>query len=89
MAKNVSLKEITPKPVAELSDDEVLATAELRMEQSQGARLGELLDCQQAGNLNEAEQTELAVLMQFYQESLVRKAQALSEAFRRGLRESI
>jgi hypothetical protein len=49
-------------------------------------RLGELLDRQQAGLLPGAEPAELAALLQVYQRGLLRKAQALREAVRRGLR---
>ncbi len=76
-------------PVGKLSDSEVLAAADLRMEEAQGRRLGRLLDRQQAGRLREAERNELAALMQVYHECLVRKAQALREAVRRGLREPL
>ena len=76
-------------PVGELSDSEVLATADLRMDEAQGRRLGRLLDRQQADKLREPERTELAALMQVYHECLVRKAQALGEAVRRGLREPL
>lgn len=76
-------------PVGELSDNEVLAAADLRMDEAQGRRLGKLLDRQQAGKLREAERNELAALMQVYHECLVRKAQALGEAVRRGLREPV
>jgi hypothetical protein len=38
--------------------------------------------------LSDAERSDLAVLMQRYQEGLFRKAQAWHEAVRRGLRES-
>jgi hypothetical protein len=76
-------------PVGKLSDNEVLAAADLRMDEAQGRRLGRLLDHQQAGKLREAERNELAALMQVYHECLVRKAQALGEAVRRGLREPL
>ena len=82
-----SASELTP--VGKLSDSEVLAAADLRMEQAQGRRLGRLLDRQQAGKLRDAERNELAALMQVYHECLVRKAQALGEAVRRGLREPL
>jgi hypothetical protein len=73
-------------PVGELADEEVTELAELRMGETQGKRLGQLLDRQQAGKLGEAERRELAALLQVYHECLVRKAQAVSEAVRRGLR---
>lgn len=72
--------------VEELSDSELLVAADLRMDEAQGRRLGRLLDRQQAGKLSEAERSELTALMQVYHECLVRKAQALGEAVRRGLR---
>jgi hypothetical protein len=76
-------------PVETLSDNDLLAAAELRMEAAQGKRLGRLLDRQQAGKLAETERRELAALMQVYHQCLMRKAQALSEAVRRGLRERL
>jgi hypothetical protein len=72
-------------PVEELSDSEVLAAAHLQMDHAHGRRLGKLLDRRQAGKLTEAERSELAALVQIYHENLVRKAQALREAVRRGL----
>ena len=76
-------------PVEELSNAEVLEAAELRMDSALGKRLGRLLDRQQAGKLRETERGELAALMQVYHQLLVRKAQALREAVRRGLREPL
>jgi len=81
--------EVLQKPVRDLLDKELLATADLRMEESQGRRLGRLLDRQGAGDLRESERVELAALMQVYNEGLVRKAQAIAEAVRRGLREPL
>ncbi|MCI0489138.1 MAG: hypothetical protein L0229_21305 [Blastocatellia bacterium] len=76
-------------PVEELSDSEILAGAELRMDEALGKRLGKLLDRQEAGNLSESERGELTALMQVYHECLIRKAQSLREAVRRGLRETL
>lgn len=73
------------KPVSELSDEDVLALTELKMEPDQDARISELLDCQQAGTLTESDRPELRRLMQIYQEGLLRKATALREAVERGL----
>ena len=77
------------KPVTELTDEEVLALTELQMEPKQDRRLSLLLDRQQAGKLSDAERAELWALMQIYQEGLLRKAQALHEAVRRGLWEPL
>ncbi len=76
-------------PIAEMSDAEVLAVADSRMDATQDQRFGELLHKQQAGTLLDNEQPELLALMQVYQEGLLRKAQALNEAVHRGLREPL
>lgn len=73
------------EPVSKLSDQQVLALTELQMKSEEDSRLSELLDRQQAGILTESEHPELQVLMQIYQEGLLRKATALSEAVKRGL----
>jgi hypothetical protein len=77
------------EPVSKLSDNQVLALTKLQMEPFQDMRLSELLDRQQAGILVEDERSELQTLMQIYQEGLLRKATALSEAVNRGLMESL
>ena len=74
------------RPIADWPDDAVLAAADLQMPVRDDQRLSELLERQQAGRLSNAEGAELAALMQVYQEGLLRKAQALHEAVRRGLR---
>ena len=73
------------QPMAELTDEQVIACAHLQLEPSQDARLSELLDQQQAGLLDSQKSDELTALMQVYQEGLLRKATALSEAVKRGL----
>jgi predicted DNA-binding protein len=85
----VGLKSEAVEPVSALSDEEVMALAELQLASDQDQRLSSLLDKQQAGTLIEAERSELLGLMQVYQESLLRKAQALREAVQRGLREPL
>ncbi|SRR5258708_3178164 len=77
---------VSSKPVSELSDEEVLSAADAQMEPVQDQRFSALLDRQQAGKLAGDERPELLALMQVYQEGLLRKAQALNEAVRRGLR---
>ena len=77
------------KPVSELSNKEVLKLTELQMAPAQDRRLSRLLDRQQAGQLKAEERVELLTLMQIYQNGLLRKAQALAEAVRRGLREPL
>jgi hypothetical protein len=77
------------EPIADISDEPVLALTELQMEPDQDTRLSELLDRQQAGLLFEDERLELQALMQIYQEGLLRKATAFSEAVKRGLIEPL
>ena len=77
------------RPTSELSDAEVLALSQLEMDRAQDRRLSELLGHQQAGTLTDTEDRELRALMQVYSGGLVRKAQALQEAVRRGLREPL
>jgi hypothetical protein len=81
----ISLEATTLEPVSALSDQQVLALTELQMESEEDIRLSELLDKQQAGIVTESEHSKLQTLMQIYQEGLLRKATALSEAVKRGL----
>ena len=74
------------KPVTELSDKEVLKLARLQMSPAEDRRFSRLLHSQQSGPLTPEERTELLTLMQAYGNGLLRKAQALNEAVRRGLR---
>ncbi len=71
--------------IAKLSDGEVLALTELRMEPEADRRLSELLDRQQAGELSDLERAELAALMRTYEIGILRQSQALAEAVQRGL----
>jgi hypothetical protein len=77
------------EPVSALSDAQILVLTELQMEPDQDTRLTELLDRQQAGILIALEELELKMLMQVYQEDLLRKATALDEAVKRGLIEPL
>jgi hypothetical protein len=86
---SVSLNILDLPPVADLPDEQVLALTELQMEPEQDARLSALLDRQQANLITENERLELQALMQLYQEGLLRKATALSEAVKRGLLEPL
>jgi hypothetical protein len=78
-----------PPAVATLSDEEVLALTDLRLPATEDRRLSALLDRQQAATITETERADLGSLLQLYQEGLLRKAQALEEAVRRGLREPL
>jgi len=72
--------------ISALSDADVLALADLQLEREADRRLSALLESQQAGTLSGSERSELLTLMQLYQDGLLRKAGALKEAVRRGLR---
>jgi hypothetical protein len=74
------------RPITDLSDQEVLDLADSRLEEAQDLRLTMLLDRQQAGTLTDAERTEVLSLMQTYEATLLRQAEALAEAVRRKLR---
>jgi hypothetical protein len=75
--------------ITELPDAELLELVELEMPPAQDQTFSRLLQKQQEGRLSDQERSELVSLMQLYQEGLLRKAQALREAVRRGLREPL
>jgi hypothetical protein len=76
-------------PLEKLSDAEVMELADSRMNPAQNARMSELLDKQQAGEILDTEKDELSVLVYIYEQGSLLKAQAIYEAIRRGLREPI
>jgi len=59
------------------------------METSQDQRLSQLLQIQQERATTTTEQSELEMLMEIYQAGLMRKAQALNESVKRGLRQPL
>ena len=79
----------TSKPVSELSDAEVIAQTQLRLQPIQEKRLSELLDRQQSGTIASVERDELQALIHIYETRLLRQAQALNEAVQRGLLEPL
>ena len=73
--------------MTEWSDEQVLAAADdPGLSPTEDRRLSELLYRQQTGTLTAEERSELRRLMENYQTQLLRKARALREAVRRGLR---
>jgi predicted transcriptional regulator len=82
---SVSTESATIAAISSLLDEEVLVLTQLQIKPAQDARLSMLLDFQQAGILTESARLELSMLMQVYQEGLLRKATALCEAVKRGL----
>jgi predicted transcriptional regulator len=79
----------TAKPVSALSDAEVIAQTQLRLQPFQEQRLSELLDRQQSGTIASVELDELQALIHIYETRLLRQAQALNEAVRRSLLEPL
>ena len=79
----------TAKPVSALSDSEVITQTQLRLQPLQEQRLSELLDRQQSGTIAFLELAELQALIHIYETRLLRQAQALNEAVRRGLLEPL
>jgi hypothetical protein len=77
--------ESLPKPIATLSDAEVLALAQSKLSPAQHQRLGELQAQGKAAGLSESEHYELLSLFQIYQMGLLRKAAAIEAAHLRQL----
>lgn len=71
--------------VSNLSNAEVLALADSKMDAVQNQRLGELQQRGKTTGLTEAERYELLALLQIYQLGQLRKSEALAEAVERGL----
>lgn len=80
----IDIKELE-KQIAICSDQEVISLAEITMPANQDERLGELLNKQNAGNLNTVEQKEMWQLMEESRISTLKKAYALREISRRRL----
>jgi hypothetical protein len=80
---------LSSAPVSALTDEEVIGLTQLQMDFDQDQRLSTLLNRQQEGFLLDHERVELQTLMQIYQEGLLRKATALSEAVKRELIEPL
>ncbi len=74
------------EPIMKMSDSEVLTISTSQMDPQQSRRFSQLLDKQQSGKLTAEEQPEIWTLMRIYQLGQLRKAEALAEAVRRGLR---
>jgi hypothetical protein len=71
--------------INDLSDPELIRLAQTQMTREQNSRLSDLLDKQRESQLSDDERPELWALLRIYERLLVRKAEALTEAQRRGL----
>lgn len=77
------------RTITDLSDEDVLAIAALQMLPDISSRQSALLQAQGRDELSNEERMELDTLTLVYGIGLVYKAEALSEAVKRGLRESL
>ena len=73
------------RPLADCSDEEVLALANMKMSETENRRMSELLYKNQAGTLTPLERNELEAMLYVYQVGNLRKAQGIAEAVGRGL----
>ena len=80
------LRECDTTPLETLTDEAVLALADARIDPVQSLRLGELHTQQKTDHLTSSQREELQLLMGIYQTGQLRKAEAMVEAVRRGLR---
>ncbi len=76
-------------PTERLSDQDVIALADLKMDPVQNQRIGYLQAEGKMRGLNFAERYELLALLQIYQIGQLRKSEGLAEAVRRGLRKPL
>lgn len=75
--------------LSQLSDGEILSLANAKMDITQNQRLGELQSKGKISGLTQAEQYELATLIQIYQMGQLKKSEALAEAVKRGLKQPL
>ena len=72
-------------PIISLTDDDVVALAHSKMDETQNTRLHTLQLRGKTGKLADYERDELLALLHIYQKGQLRKAEALAEAVKRGL----
>lgn len=72
--------------IADISDQEVLELANLKMDVVQNQRLGELQAKGKNTGLTAGERYELLILMSLYQMGQLRKSEGLAEAVKRGIK---
>lgn len=76
------------RPLADCSDEEVLALANMKMAKDQAERQSKLLYKNQADTLTALERNELESMLYVYQIGNLRKSQGIAEAVLRGLIET-
>jgi hypothetical protein len=85
MQESAEQEQNITRPLADCSDEEVLATAKLMMPKEQSDEMSDLLYKNQNGNLTLQERNMLDSLMVVYQLGNLRKSQGIYEAVLRGL----
>ena len=73
------------RPLADCSDEEVLALARMKMSAAENRRMSKLLSKQREETITPLERNELDALLRVYQVGNLRKAQGIAEAVQRGL----
>jgi hypothetical protein len=71
--------------VADWSDEDVLALANLKLPKEQANRMSELSEIQQRGVMSNVEKSELEMYLEIYNNANLRKAHGIVEAVKRGL----
>lgn len=77
--------ETVESPLADCSDEEVLALARLKMSDAENQQMSALLNKQREEIITPLERNELEALLRVYQAGNLRKAQGIAEAVQRGL----
>ena len=75
--------------VDSMSDDRVLALANLHFSEEEDDELSDLLALNREGEIDDVGRERLGELMRIYQIGLIRKSQGLCEAVKRGWREPL
>jgi hypothetical protein len=76
---------VEERPLANCSDEEVLAIANSKMSKKENKRMSELLYKNQADTLTPLERNEMESMVFVYQVGNLRKSQGIAEAVLRGL----